>query len=77
MSQRRRKNIQTRADGGHDLSGQDVPINDGSSWVAAGQHKSDYDDDEDEDEEDEDDLAGSENGLNGEHRGRTQEAMAA
>lgn len=77
LSQRRRKNIQARADGGHDLSGQDVPLNDGSSWVAAGQHKGEYEDDEDEDEDEEDDIHGSENGLNGEHRGRTQEAIAA
>lgn len=79
LSQRRRKNIQQRADGGagHDLSAQDAPINDGSSWVAAGQHKGAYDDEDEDEEEEDDDLVGSENGLNGEHRGRTQEAMAA
>lgn len=81
LSTRRRNNIKARAEGGHDLSGQDAPINDRSSWVPAAHHKGAYEDDEEEEEEEEedeeDDLAGSDNGLNGEHRGRTQEAMAA
>ena len=70
LSQRRRNNIKNRE--GHDLSGQDAPLNDRDSWVPAEHHKGeDYDEDEDEDEED----AHSE-GLNGESRGRT-EAIAA
>lgn len=80
LSTRRRNNIKARAEGGHDLSGQDAPLNDRDSWVPAGHHKGEYEDDEDDDdeeEEDEDDIIGSENGMNGEHRGRAQEAMAA
>lgn len=78
LSTRRRNNIKARAEGGgHDLSGQDAPLNDRDSWVPAGQHRGEYDD-EDEDEEEEDDIADSENGLNGDHlRGRSQEALAA
>ncbi|KAF4446265.1 putative meiotic expression up-regulated protein 14 [Fusarium austroafricanum] len=74
LSQRRRNNIRTRGEG-HDLSGQDVPLNDGSSWTARDR---DLDSDE---EEEEDDARGSildsDGGLNGESRGRTQEAVAA
>lgn len=77
LSQRRRNNIKSRSEGGHDLSGQDVPLNDRDSWLPAGQHKGEYEDDEDDDEDEEDDLVGSDGGLNGEHRGRSQEAMAA
>ncbi|KAG6368018.1 hypothetical protein INS49_002218 [Diaporthe citri] len=77
LSTRRRNNIKARSEG-HDLSTQDVPLNDRDSWVPAGQHKGEYDDEEEEEEEEEeDDLLESENGLNGEHRGRTQEAVAA
>ncbi|KKY36208.1 putative sphingolipid long chain base-responsive protein lsp1 [Diaporthe ampelina] len=77
LSTRRRNNIKARSEG-HDLSNQDVPLNDRDSWVPAGQHKGEYeDDDQEEEEEEEDDLLESENGLNGEHRGRTQEAVAA
>lgn len=76
LSTRRRNNIKARSEG-HDLSNQDAPLNDRASWVPAGQHKGEYDDDEEEEEEEEDDLLESENGLNGEHRGRTQEAVAA
>ncbi|KAK7738094.1 lipid-binding protein [Diaporthe eres] len=76
LSTRRRNNIKARSEG-HDLSNQDVPLNDRDSWVPAGQHKGEYDDEEEEEEEEEDDLLESENGLNGEHRGRTQEAVAA
>lgn len=77
LSTRRRNNIKARAEGGHDLSGQDAPLNDRDSWVPAGQHPGEYED-EDEDEDEEDEIAGSENGMNGEHlRGRTQEALAA
>lgn len=75
LSTRRRNNIKARSEG-HDLSNQDVPLNDRDSWVPAGQHKGEYDDD-DEEEDEEDELLESENGLNGEHRGRTQEAVAA
>ncbi|KAG8163555.1 hypothetical protein KVR01_006852 [Diaporthe batatas] len=75
LSTRRRNNIKARSEG-HDLSNQDVPLNDRDSWVPAGQHKGEYDDEEEDDEE-EDDLLESDNGLNGEHRGRTQEAVAA
>lgn len=68
LSTRRRNNIRTRNEGGHDLSGQDAPLNDGSSWV--GHHG-----DESEEEEEEEEELGSE--LNGESRGRTKEALAA
>lgn len=74
LSTRRRNNIKARSEGGHDLSGQDAPLHDRSSWVPADQHKGEYDNSE---EEEEDEIAESENGLNGEHRGRTHEAMAA
>jgi hypothetical protein len=41
LSQRRRNNIKSRAEGGHDLSGQDQPINDDdrNSWVNARKHE--------------------------------------
>lgn len=75
LSQRRRNNIRNRGEG-HDLSGQDVPLNDGSSWTAR-----DRDLDSEEEEEDEEDARGSildsDGGMNGESRGRTQEAVAA
>ncbi|EMT61536.1 hypothetical protein FOQG_03165 [Fusarium oxysporum f. sp. raphani 54005] len=74
LSQRRRNNIRNRGEG-HDLSGQDVPLNDGSSWTAR-----DRDLDSDEEEEEEDargSILDSDGGLNGESRGRTQEAVAA
>jgi hypothetical protein len=78
LSTRRRNNIKARAEG-HDLSGQDAPLHDRDSWVVAGEHKGD---EYDEDEEDEDDVPShsaldSDHGANGEHRGRTQEALAA
>lgn len=72
LSQRRRSNITARNEG-HDLSGQDAPINDGSSWVGR--------DGLDSEEEDEDDrrhsVLDSDGGLHGESRGRTQEAIVA
>ncbi|KAJ4414829.1 lipid-binding protein [Neurospora sp. IMI 360204] len=94
LSQRRRNNIKARTEGGvgqgHDLSGQDAPLNDRDSWVPANQHKEvaeDYDvseeeeeDDEDEDEEDDIDAPGSSllDGESGHHqRGRNQEPVAA
>ncbi|KAJ0115811.1 sphingolipid long chain base-responsive protein LSP1 [Diaporthe amygdali] len=76
LSTRRRNNIKARSEG-HDLSHQDAPLNDRDSWVPAGQHKGEYDDEDEDEEEEDDDLVESENGLNGEHRGRTQEAVAA
>ncbi|KAI1342839.1 Eisosome component PIL1-domain-containing protein [Xylariaceae sp. FL0016] len=77
LSTRRRKNIQARAQGeGLDLSGQDAPVHDGSSWVAASGHKGhEYDDDEDEEDEVARSYTGSDVGMNGEHRGR-EPAMA-
>jgi hypothetical protein len=80
LSQRRRNNIKHRNEHGHDLSGQDAPLNDRDSWVAgpAGHHQ----DEEFEDEEEEDDTEDPRHSmldhgdvLNGESRGRTQEAM--
>lgn len=80
LSQRRRNNIKHRGEG-HDLSAQDAPLNDGSSWVQGAQHKeeNDYATDEEEDEEADEgrhSLLDSD-GVNGESRGRTQEAVAA
>jgi hypothetical protein len=70
LSTRRRNNIKARSEG-LDLSGQDAPLNDRDSWVAAGDHKGE---EYEEEEEDEDDRAhsvpDSDNGLNGEQRGR-------
>lgn len=92
LSQRRRNNIKARTEGGagqgHDLSGQDAPLNDRDSWVPANQHKEvaeDYDvseeeEDDDEDEEDDIDAPGSSllDGESGHHqRGRNQEPVAA
>ncbi len=70
LSTRRRNNIKARSEG-LDLSGQDVPLNDRDSWVAAGDHKGE----EYEEESDVDDQAhsilDSDSGLNsGEQRGR-------
>jgi hypothetical protein len=70
LSQRRRSNIAARADG-HDLSGQDAPLNDGSSWVGRNDDIATSDEEDDQRHS----VLGSE--LNGEHRGRTQEAIAA
>lgn len=81
LSQRRRNNIKARTEGGtgqgHDLSGQDAPLNDRDSWVPANQHKevaADYDvsDEEEEDDDDEDeevddiDVAGNHSLLDSE-----------
>ncbi|KAI1497084.1 sphingolipid long chain base-responsive protein LSP1 [Biscogniauxia marginata] len=72
LSTRRRNNIKARSEG-LDLSGQDAPLNDRDSWVAAGEHKGhDYDDDDDEDEQAHS-VLDSDNELNGEHRGRAPE----
>ncbi|KIE00667.1 DNA repair protein (XPGC)/ Rad, partial [Metarhizium majus ARSEF 297] len=67
LSQRRRNNIRTRNEGGHDLSAQDAPLNDGGSWV--GRHG------EESEEEEEEEEVGSD--INAEARGRTKEALAA
>ncbi len=79
LSQRRRNNIQRNAEG-HDLSGQDQPLNDRESglWVPASAHKGEEYDDEEEGEE-EDAAASSiqdSNVNDGEIRGR-QEAVVA
>lgn len=75
LSQRRRTNIRNRNDG-LDLSGQDAPLNDGSSW-----HARDPELDSDEEDLDEDkrhsSMLDNEGSLNGETRGRTQEAVVA
>ncbi|KAK3310633.1 Eisosome component PIL1-domain-containing protein [Chaetomium strumarium] len=84
LSQRRRNNIKARTDGqlqghGHDLSAQDVPLNDRDGWVS--QHE--YGDEEEEGEDEADIDAPShtavdtEASLNGEHRGRNHEPVAA
>jgi len=71
LSTRRRNNIKARSEG-LDLSGQDAPLNDRDSWVAAGDHKGQEYDDEDEDERANSALD-SDGGLNGEHhRGRSE-----
>ncbi|PHH78931.1 hypothetical protein CDD82_2759 [Ophiocordyceps australis] len=70
LSQRRRNNIRARSEG-LDLSTQDAPLNDGSSWRDAA-----ADSDEEEDEE-EDNPRSVLDSVNGEQRGRTQEAVAA
>ncbi len=93
LSTRRRNLIKARAEGagnGHDLSGQDAPLNDRDQWVSATEHgeaKYGDEDDEDEDElngEDDEDLGNnrhsvleSDVSLNGESRGRAQEPVAA
>ena len=78
LSQRRRNNIRARSEG-HDLSGQDVPMNDRDSWMAAAQHKDEQEDDYDDDDLDapSHSVLDSEAGLNGESRGRNQEPVAA
>ncbi|KAB5549784.1 Eisosome component PIL1-domain-containing protein [Coniochaeta sp. 2T2.1] len=81
LSQRRRNNIKHRSGEGHDLSAQDAPIHDGGSWVQGSQHKEEGDyEEEEEDDEEADERRHSlldSDGLNGENRGRTQEAVAA
>ncbi|KAK3489507.1 sphingolipid long chain base-responsive protein LSP1 [Neurospora hispaniola] len=92
LSQRRRNNIKARTEGGagqgHDLSGQDAPLNDRDSWVPANQHKevadyevSEEEEDDDDDEEDDIHASGSHSMLDGEseqhQRGRNTEPVAA
>lgn len=50
MSQRRRNNIQ-RSSEGHDLTGQDQPMKDRSSWITGNEHQGDEYEDDEEDEE--------------------------
>lgn len=80
LSTRRRNNIKARTEG-LDLSGQDAPLNDRDSWAPASHHREDYDEEEDDEEEDpleaHHSMVGSDTGVNGENRGRTQEAIAA
>lgn len=78
LSQRRRNTIRAREEG-HDLSHQDVPLNDNGSWVQQQQGvRMDSDAEEEEEEEEERHSAlGSDGGMNGESRGRTQEILAA
>ncbi|KAI1261414.1 Eisosome component PIL1-domain-containing protein [Xylariaceae sp. FL1019] len=66
LSTRRRNNIKARSEG-MDLSGQDAPLNDRDSWVAAAEHKGEYDDEEDDEAHS---VMDSDSGLNGEQRGR-------
>ncbi|KAI1872212.1 uncharacterized protein JN550_003931 [Neoarthrinium moseri] len=69
LSTRRRNNIKARSEG-LDLSGQDAPLNDRDSWVAASDHKGQEYDDEDEEANS---ILDSDGGLNGDHhRGRTE-----
>jgi len=77
LSQRRRENLSKTRREGVDLAGQDRPMKgDRDSWVPADQH-ADYhvEDDGEEDQvgEEEDGRSFSNNGANGEHRGRIGE----
>lgn len=84
LSTRRRNNIRARSEG-HDLSGQDAPLNDRDSWVPAGQHADEVEVEDEEDEDEELDAAPQhrsmldmDDGVNGgENRGRSQEVLAA
>lgn len=75
LSTRRRNNIKNRAEG-HDLSGQDAPLNDRDSWVAAGDHRGHEYDDEDDEDERAHSVLDSDSGINGDHRGRQTEIAA-
>ncbi|KAL8412138.1 hypothetical protein RB596_001403 [Gaeumannomyces avenae] len=80
LSQRRRNHIKARADGGHDLSGQDAPLNDRSSWISSGHGEMEDDEDDEEDElrdRERDSILDNEPGMNGERRGRSQEVLNA
>ncbi|RYO74549.1 hypothetical protein DL764_010808 [Monosporascus ibericus] len=73
LSTRRRNNIKARSEG-LDLSGQDAPLNDHESWVAAGDHSGRHEyHDEDEEDEQAHSVTDSDGGLNGEQRGRERE----
>jgi len=74
LSQRRRNNIHRNAEG-HDLTGQDAPMNDRESglWVPASAHKGG--DEYDEEEEEEEEVAApsiQDSAVNGEARGRQE-----
>jgi hypothetical protein len=78
LSQRRRNNVQRNAEG-HDLAGQDAPLNDRESglWVPASAHKGEeYDDDDDEEEEEVGAPSIQDSALNGETRGRQETVVA-
>lgn len=77
LSQRRR-NVRN-AEGGHDLSGQDAPLNDRDSWVPASAHKGDEYEEEDDEEELEEVGAPSiqDSTINGETRGRQETSVVA
>lgn len=77
LSQRRRNNV--RNAGGHDLSGQDAPLNDRESglWVPASAHKGEEYEDEDEEEEEEVRAPSiQDSNVNGETRGRQETVVA-
>ncbi|EHK40386.1 uncharacterized protein TrAtP1_006479 [Trichoderma atroviride] len=77
LSQRRRNTIQAREEG-HDLSHQDVPLHDNQSWEARGEEaESEAEEEEEELEEPHHSVLGSDVGMNGETRGRSQEVLAA
>ncbi len=75
LSTRRRNNIKARSEG-LDLSGQDAPLNDRESWVAAGDHRAHQDYNDEDDDEQTHSVIDSDGGLNGEHRGREREVVA-
>lgn len=77
LSQRRRNTIQAREEG-HDLSHQDVPLHDNQSWEARGvEAESEAEEEEEEEVEPHHSVLGSDVGMNGETRGRSQEVLAA
>ncbi|KAH9892993.1 Eisosome component PIL1-domain-containing protein [Xylariomycetidae sp. FL2044] len=75
LSTRRRNNIKARTEG-LDLSGQDAPLNDRDSWVAAGDHKGVVYDDDDDEVERAQSVSDSDVALDTEHRGRATEMTA-
>jgi hypothetical protein len=77
LSQRRR-NVRN-AEAGHDLSGQDAPLNDRDSWVPASAHKGDeYEEDDDEEELEEVGAPSIQDStVNGETRGRQETSVVA
>jgi hypothetical protein len=77
LSQRRRNNVQRNAEG-HDLSGQDQPLNDRESglWVPASAHKGDEYEDEEEEEEEVGAPSIQDSAIHGEQRGRAEQVVA-
>jgi hypothetical protein len=82
LSQRRRNNIKARSEGGHDLSGQDQPLDDRDSWVPAGVHNNNnnahnkqYGEDEDGEEDDEDDEEEGVSAGHGSHHGQEADGL--